>query len=103
MNVELSPERKLCACPFCVREMNRAVRTDDGGAGFMVGAGLHFSYAGLVEAFKAHDGKRSHDDWSTAASMLHMAAKSFVALFSGARYLTFEPMAWVRCLRACVV
>mmetsp|Transcript_21344 Transcript_21344/g.56190 ORF Transcript_21344/g.56190 Transcript_21344/m.56190 type:complete len:346 (+) Transcript_21344:580-1617(+) len=64
--------------------MNRAVRTDDGGAGFMVGAGLHFSYAGLVEAFKARDGKRSHDDWSTAASMLHMAAKSFVALFSGA-------------------
>jgi hypothetical protein len=66
--------------------MNRAVRTDDGGAGFMVGAGLHFSYAGLIEAFKARNGKRSHDDWSTAASMLHMAAKSFVAIFSGARY-----------------
>ena len=34
---------------------NRAVRVDDGGLGWMVGAGHHQSYAGLIEFFKAAD------------------------------------------------
>jgi hypothetical protein len=33
-------------------ETNRAVRADDGGLGWMVGAGHHLSYAGLIEYFK---------------------------------------------------
>ena len=56
----------------------------------MVGAGLHFSYAGLIEEFKAvrraaGDNKRRTSDRDTAASCLHMAARQFKTIFTGAQ------------------
>jgi hypothetical protein len=70
-------------------QLNREVRDADGGVGFMVGAGLHFSYAGLIEEFKAvgraaGDNKRRTSDRDTAASCLHMAARQFKTIFTGA-------------------
>lgn len=44
------------ACRTAARKLtqtNRAVRVDDEGLGWMVGAGHHLSYAGLIENFKA--------------------------------------------------
>ena len=48
-------QRGAKACRSAARrltETNRAVRVDDGGCGWMVGAGHHLSYAGLIEYFK---------------------------------------------------
>jgi hypothetical protein len=52
-------------------------------SGFMVGAGYHFSYAGLIEAFKGvSKKKRRIDTRDQAAGALHEAAKQFDDIFS---------------------
>lgn len=80
--------------------MNRAVRTNDGGEGFMVGAGNHFSYAGLIEAFKGvNKKKRRIDSRDQAAGALHEAAKRFDQIFSGVLAKNSDP---VRCDNAYV-
>ena len=70
--------------------MNAIVREEDRGLGFMVGAGLHLSYAGLIEAFKpatkprGRGEKRPVDGRDSAASWLALAASQFDYLFGGA-------------------
>ena len=56
------------------------------GEGFMVGAGYHFSYAGLIEALKGvSKKKRRIDTRDQAAAALHEAAKQFDDIFAGMR------------------
>ena len=70
--------------------MNAAVREADRGIGFMVGAGKHLSYAGLIEAFKpkakvkGRGEKRPIDGRDSAASWLARAGEQFYHLFAGA-------------------
>ena len=86
-----SPVRKAASR---LVDLNRAVRVDDGGDGFMVGAGTHFSYKGLIEPFKPKSAKKRRRGTSTelrpvdgrddSASWLSWAALSFNKLFKGA-------------------
>ena len=56
-------------------EVNRTVRADDGGVGWMVGAGHHFSYAGLIEFFKSKTAHGARTSDSNATSSCFVGAR----------------------------
>ena len=66
-------------------QTHRSVRHSDGGVGKMVGAGLHLSYHGVIEPFKAEvrsKKKRKRGGIRDAASAMALCSRSF-NLFRG--------------------
>ena len=63
---------------WLLTETNRAVRVDDCGLGWMVGAGHHQSYAGLIEYFKAANTQGTRSTAHTQHTARVSVGRSFV-------------------------